>query len=269
MAPVDSHGTDAHRAGDIAQTCAVLITSLVAITAVIAVIRWARRNDVIWPYFVLLSGGGTFLMEPMFDHLYGLWFFEENQWTVIHTYGIFVPVWLPMVYIPYYGCWTTFLINRWSRGATPQDVVKLYLGSVALAATAEMFYINLVRLYNYQDHQPFRIAGYPPWVAFVNGVPPFLASLVYFRLIPKLRRREYLAILPVVPMCFAVDSFGGSSLYLAARHYYHQAPMALLCALALLTVVGSFELIRIAARLAGLDGTPTTVESTTKTAVTV
>lgn len=113
---------------------------------------------------------------------------------MLRAFGISVPVWLPIIYVPYYGCWTVYLINRWSRGATARDVTKLYLVSVALAATAEMFYINVVGLYNYQDDQPFLISGYPPWVAFINGVPPFLASLVYLRLIPKLRGFEHLSI---------------------------------------------------------------------------
>ena len=249
MQPVVSPGIDDQVAGSTAQLIAVLITSAVAIAAVVAVVVWARRQRIWWPYLVMVTGGLTCFMEPMFDHLFGLWFFHEGQWTAFETYGISVPVWLPIVYVPYYGCWTIWLINRWRRGATPQDVVKLYLASVALAALAEIFYINMVGLYNYQDSQPFLIAGYPPWIAFVNGVPPFLASLAFFKLLPLLRGWDHLAIFAVTPMCFAVDSFGGASLYLAARHSSDDPNMWLLRVLAIVTVLGSFELIKMAARL--------------------
>ncbi len=249
MQPVDSPGVDGQVAGDTAQLIAVFITSAVAIAAVAAVVIWARRRQIWWPYLVMITGGLTCFMEPMFDHLFGLWFFHEGQWTAFETYGISVPVWLPIVYVAYYGCWTIFLINRWSKGATPQDVVKLYLGSVALAALAEIFYINMVGLYDYQDSQPFLVAGYPPWIAFVNGVPPFLASLVFFKLLPLLRGWEHVAIFAVTPMCFAVDSFGGASLYLAARHATEDPNMWLLRVLAIVTVFGSYELIKLSARL--------------------
>jgi hypothetical protein len=249
MQPVHSDGVDGQIAGDTAQLIAVLITSAVAIAAVLAVVIWARRNRLWWPYLVVVTGGLTCFMEPMFDHYFGLWFFEENQWNAFVTYGIHVPVWLPIVYVAYYGCWTTWLINRWQRGATPQDVVKLYLVSVGLAALAEVFYINMVGLYNYQDHQPFLVGGYPPWVAFVNGVPPFVASLVFFRLLPHLRGWEHMAIFVVTPICFAMDSFGGSFLYLAARHGSEDPSMWLLRGLALVTAFGSYELIRLSARL--------------------
>jgi hypothetical protein len=256
MQPVVSPGVDGQVAGSTAQLVAVLITSLVALGAVAAVALWARRNRIWWPYLVVLTGGLTCFMEPMFDHYFGLWFFDEGQWNAFVTYGIHVPVWLPIVYVAYYGCWTTFLIHRWSRGATPQVVVKLYLGSVALAGLAEVFYINMVGLYDYQDSQPFLVAGYPPWIAFVNGVPPFVASLVFYKLIPLLRGWEHMAIFVVTPMCFAVDSFGGSFLYLAARHGSDDPNMWLLRFLAILTAFGSFELITLAARLTlgGPDG---------------
>lgn len=270
MQPVVSPGVDGQVAGDTAQLIAVLITSLVTVAAVIAVVVWARRNRLWWPYLVVVTGGVTCLMEPMFDHLFGLWFFHEGQWTAFETYGISVPVWLPIVYVAYYGCWTTFLINRWSKGATPQDVVKLYLGSVALAGLAEVFYINMVGLYDYQDHQPFLVAGYPPWIAFVNGVPPFVASLVFYRLIPHLRGWEHMSIVLVTPICFAMDSFGGSTFYLAVRHGSEDPNMWLLRALAIVTAFGSFELIRLAARLALGSPPPTAVPAEPeKTAVPV
>ena len=253
MAPVSSHGIDSHVVGDTAQLLATVMTSVIAVAAVIAVLALCRRQRISWPLLVLVSGGATFLLEPMFDHLYGLWFFSENQWTVITTYGIHVPIWLPIIYVPYYGAWTVWLVRRFSRGAALGDVAKLFLASVALAALAETLYIQVFTLYVYQDHQPFSVADYPIFVAFVNGVPPFLAAIVYVRLLPLLHGWARLAIVGVVPICFAADSFGSGWLYLAARHSGGNPSMALLYVLASITVAGVFAMVLLAARLAGLD----------------
>lgn len=258
MAPVDSQGVDSAVVGDTAQLLATLLTSAIAVAAVLATIALCRRQRISWPLLVLVSGGATFLLEPLFDHLYGLWFFTENQWTAIETYGIHIPIWLPIVYVPYYGAWTVWLVGRFSRGATMREVANLFLASVALAALAETLYIQVFDLYVYQDSQPFHVADYPVWVAFVNGVPPFLAAIVYVRLVPLLRGWAQVALLGVVPVCFAADSFGSGWLYLAARHSGEDPPMALLTILALVAVASCFGMVMVAAKLAGLDRPPAT-----------
>jgi hypothetical protein len=252
MAPVRSHGADA-LVGHADQLIATVLTSTVAVAAVLATIALCRRQRIRWPLLVLVSGGATFLLEPLFDHLYGLWFFTHGQWNAVVTYGIHVPIWLPIVYVPYYGAWTVFLIRRFARGATAGDIAKLFVASVSLATLAEQLYIQAFHLYDYQAGQPFYVAHYPVFVAVVNGVPPFLAAIVYVRLVPLLRGVSQLAHLAVVPVCFCADSFGSGFLYLAARHSGSHPPMALLSILALVTVATAVGMVFAAAKLAGLD----------------
>jgi hypothetical protein len=244
------------RVDDTSQLLATILTSAITLAAVVAVVAFCRRQRVTWPLLVLVSGGATFLLEPLFDHLYGLWFWTENQWTVITTYGISIPVWLPIVYVTYYGAWTVWLRQRFERGATMREVATLFLASVAIATAFEQLYIQVFELYVYRTNQPIHVADYPEWVAFVNGVPPFLAALVYVRLVPALRGWAQLALLGVVPVCFAADSFGSGWLYLAARHSGEHPSMAILTVLALLTVVLCFGLVMTAARLALSGRTP-------------
>jgi hypothetical protein len=252
MAPVQSFGID-RAVGHTDQLLATLITSGVAVAAVLATLLFCRRHRVVWPILVLISGGLTFLCEPFFDHLYGLWFFTRGQWNLVTTYGIHVPVWLAIVYVPYYGAWTVWLERRFERGATIADIAKLFVASIFLATLAEQLYIQVFSLYNYQDSQPFYVAHYPVWVAVVNGVPPFLAAIVYVRLIPLLRGWSQLAHVFVVPICFCTSSFGPAWLYLAARHGSEYPSMVLLSILALLTTAGCIALVFIAAKLAGID----------------
>jgi hypothetical protein len=255
MAPVQSPGID-HAVGGTEQLLATVLTSAITVAAVLAVIAFCRRERVTWPLLVLISGGATFLLEPLFDHLYGLWFFEQGQWTVVETYGIHVPVWLPIVYFTYYGAWTIWLVLRFRRGTNLREVALLFVTSGIIAGLFETLYIQVFDLYVYQDDQPLSVSGYPVWVALVNGVPPFLAAIVYVRLVPLLRGWENLALLFVVPTCFAAE-FGEGWLYLAARHASEDPSMVLLTFLALLTTALCFGLILVAAKLAGLDR-PTT-----------
>jgi hypothetical protein len=255
---LDPFGFGSGRVSDTAQLVATVITSVLTVGAIVATVVYARKRRIFWPIIVLVTGGICSLMEPLFDRLYGLWFFTGDQWTAFHFYGIAVPAWLPVVYVFYYGAWTVWLVNRWQKGATRVQVALLYLGSVLLAFAFEQFYIHGFGLYGYQGSQPLRVFGYPIWVTFVNGVPPFLASIIYVRLIPLLEHNwEYLALLWVVPFSFAAVSFGSAFPYVAYRNGNEAAPnMTLLTILAVVAAVASYATVMLAARLAGLDKNP-------------
>ena len=251
MAPVVSSGID-HAVDDTSQLIATVLTCAVTLVSVALVLRLCLRERISWPLLVLVSGVATFLCEPLFDHLYGLWFFSDGQWQAVETYGIHVPIWLPIIYVSYYGAWTVWLVRRFQRGATMRQVATLFLASAALAGLAETLYIQVFDLYVYQDHQPLAVADYPVWAAVVNGIPPFLAAIIYVRLVPLLRGWENLALLFVVPVSFTAE-FGCGWLYLAARHGSEDPSMLLLSFLALLTAALCFGLVMLAARLAGID----------------
>jgi hypothetical protein len=253
MAPVTSNAID-QSVGHTDQLLATVITSVIVAAGVLWTLAYCRRERVTWPLFVLVSGCATFLCEPLFDHLYGLWFFSDGQWQAVETYGIHVPIWLPIVYIFYYGVWTVWLVLRFRRGASLTQVAVLFLASGVLAGLFETLYIQVFSLYEYQDHQPLAIGNYPVWVAFVNGIPPFLAAIIYVRLIPMLRGWENLALLFVVPVAFAAE-FGDGWLYLAVRHGSQDPSMLLLSILGPLTAVLCLGLVLLAARLAGIDRT--------------
>ncbi|MHB8695059.1 MAG: hypothetical protein ACYDHH_27810 [Solirubrobacteraceae bacterium] len=255
MAPVRSHGLDA-LVGHGDQVAATLITSVVCVLAVLATLVFCRRNRVGWPLIVLISGGATFLCEPMFDHYYGLWFYTRGQWNAVVTYGIHVPIWVPIVYVPYYGAWTVFLQRRFSRGVTMADLAKLLVASVLLATLAEQLYVQVFSLYDYQTNQPFDIANYPVLVAIINGLPPFLAAIIYVRLVPLLRGWWSLAHVAVVPIAFASGSFGAAWLYLGERQSGSHPPGVMLDLTMVSAVVFGVGMVFAAAKLAGIDRRP-------------
>lgn len=256
MAPVDTFGIDAP-VDPTAQLIATIVTAIIAVTMVGATLVLCRRERIWWPLLALVSGTATCFLEPLYDHLYGLWFNAEGQWNAFVTYGIHIPVWLPMIYIAYYGSCTVIFWYRLHKGATMRHIAIHFAISVALAGLAEQFYITVTGLYNYQDHQPFFFLNYPWFVAVVNGVPPMLAGIIYFRLVPILTGWSRWILLFVVPFSFAANSFGSGWLYLAYRHASEDPSMVVAHLLATLTAVLSCTVIWTAARLAGIGGSVT------------
>tara|TARA_B110000503_G_C7153183_1_gene416100 strand:+ start:724 stop:1506 length:783 start_codon:yes stop_codon:yes gene_type:complete len=237
------------------QLIAEVATAVVAIVSVIAVVRFCIKKQIWWPLWVVVSGTMVFLHEPLYDHLMGLWFLDEGQRNAVTTYGIHVPIWLPIVYVAYYGCTPIWYWHKFQQGMTMPKVLTYFTISALLAGLAEIFYINIVGLYTYQDHQPFMVWNYPIFLAIVNGVPPFLAAIILHRLVPILKGWEHVVLLGVLPFSFASNTFGTGILYLAARHLSVTPPMWALSLLALQFAAGTYLTIWIAARLAGIDRT--------------
>jgi hypothetical protein len=115
-----------------------------------------------------------------------------------------------------------------------------------------MFYINAVGLYNYQDHQPFYIFHYPIFVAIVNGVPPMLAGIILYKLVPVVRGWSYALLFFAIPFAFAGNAFGNGWLYLAYRQSGPHPSMVWLTLLAALATALSVAVIYAAALMAGV-----------------
>ncbi|MBT8340004.1 MAG: hypothetical protein KJP07_08320, partial [Desulfatitalea sp.] len=227
MIPVQTMGVDA-LVPQPHQLIAEAASSVVAIASVLAVLRLCTKRRIWWPLVIMASGTLVFLHEPLYDHLFGLWFLAEGQRNAVITYGIHVPVWLPIIYVAYYGCSPIWYWTKFEGGMSMRDVFVYFTVSALLAGVAELFYINLVGLYNYQDSQPFMIWNYPVFVAIINGVPPFLAAIILYRLVPLLRGWEHIVLLGVLPFSFASNTFGSGIFYLSARHLSQTPSMPVL-----------------------------------------
>lgn len=236
MAPVDTLGIDTpvNETGQIIST--VLTFSLALATIAYVVVLW-RRERIVWPMFVVAAGTLTCLMEPAFDHLYGLWFREEGAWALYETFGSHQPVWVPAAYTFFYGGAAVVVARTLQRSPTMRTVRRLYFGIAAMAIAAEMAYVSILGVYEYQDSQPFVIAGYPVFLGFTNAMSALVAGMIASRLAPRLRGANLLALLTITPAAFAAGLFGTGILYLSVRHSVDD-PSMVLVSLAALTVVG-------------------------------
>jgi hypothetical protein len=236
MAPVTTVGIDTP-VWPLGQWIATLLTFGLAVVVLICVARLCRRESIVWPLFVLASGTLTCLMEPLFDHLYGLWFREQGQWHLYTTFGSHQPVWVPAAYLTFYGGATVFIARTIARRPATRTVWTMYGFIVVMAIAAEMTYVSVLKVYEYQDSQPFVVLGYPIFLGFTNAMSALVSGIVIYRLAPRLRGMAHLYLIPVVPMAFAAGLFGSGILYLSVRHSVEDPPMVLVH-LAALTVVG-------------------------------
>lgn len=237
MAPVDTLGTD-RPVDEIGQVVGTGLTFALAAAAVLYVLALWRRERITWPFFLLLSGALTCLMEPLFDHLYGLWFYEQDQWNLYETFGSSQPVWVPAAYVAFYGGASVFVARTLARRPDMRTVWTMYGAVAAMALIAELTYVSVLDLYSYQDDQPFQLFGYPVFLAFTNAMSAVVSGILAFRIVPLLpRARDQVALIALVPGAFAFGLFGTGILYLSVRHGFEDPPM-LLVHLAALTVVG-------------------------------
>jgi hypothetical protein len=236
MAPVTSDGIDAP-VSQVGQWIATGLTfGLGAVVIVWLFVLW-RRERVVWPFFVALSGTLTCLMEPLFDHLYGLWFREQGQWHLYTTFGSAQPIWVPAAYLTCYGGATILIARMLARRPTMRTVWQMYGFIVVMAIAAEMTYVSILGVYEYQDSQPFVVFGYPMFLGFTNAMSALVSGIIMYRLAPRMQGAGLLSLVPIVPMAFAAGLFGTGILYLSVRHGFHH-PNMLLVSIAALTVVG-------------------------------
>jgi len=249
MAPVQTHGIDAP-VNALGQWVATGMTFALALVALIWVLGICRRERITWPLFVLASGTLTCLMEPIFDHLYGLWFFEQGQWNLYTTFGSAQPIWVPPAYTAFYGGATVYVARALARRPSMATVWKMYGTIVAMALVAEMSYVSVLKVYSYQDSQPFVLFGYPVFLAFTNAMSALVSGILVYRIAPLLRGPvAQLSLVPLVPAAFAAGLFGTGILYLSVRHSVDD-PNSLLLHLSALTVVGGIAAtVRLLGRL--------------------
>lgn len=201
------------------QLIATVGTYLLAAIALSAIVALCVRRRVVWPMIVTVGGTVTCLLEPLFDHLYGLWFPTQGQWTLFITFGVREPVWLPAAYLIIYGALPVLTAVWLERAPTLRTVWRMYAILVALAMVAEIIYIQVLGVYNYQGGQPFVVLGYPLFLGFVNSMSALMAGIVIWKLLPLIEGKSaQLMLFTIPPMAFALDAVGSGIFYLTVRH---------------------------------------------------
>src|SRR5215210_1558616 len=181
------------------QVIATVGTYLIAAVALGLVIRLAVRRRAVWPIVLIVGGTMTCLMEPLFDHLYGLWFPTQGQWHLFTVYGVSEPVWLPAAYLIIYGALAVLTVVWLQKDPSVRTVWRMYGLLVAVAMVGEIVYIQVL--------------------GFLNAMSAVMTGIVVWRLLPLLRSPgSQLGLFMLPPMAFALDAVGSGIFYLSVRH---------------------------------------------------
>jgi hypothetical protein len=244
MAPVVSPALDS-AVNETGQLLSVVLTFALAAVAAVYVYRVCREERALWPLALLVAGTLTCLLEPMFDHLYGLWFPTEGQWTLFTAYGVSEPIWLVPAYFAIYGGGAVVAMRKLRANPTVSQIWKLYWTFVGVAMVAEIAYVQLMGVYEYQDDQPWKVLGYPLFLGFVNSMSACIAGIVAWKLVPLLRGWNQLALIALTPLAFAAEAFGSGVIYLAIRHGSEDPNTVLLHIAALTVPLGTAATIKL------------------------
>lgn len=244
MAPVTSDAIDS-TVSAVGQQVSIVATFALAIIAIVYVVLVCKREQAIWPAILLASGTLTCILEPMFDHLYGLWFPTIGQWTLFTAYGISEPIWLVPAYLAIYGGGAVMATLSLRKRPTVKQVWKLYWALVAVAMVAEIAYITFMGVYEYQKNQPWVVLGYPLFLGFVNSMSVLTTAIIAYRIIPLLSGVSQFYLLALTPIGFAMEAFGSGAIYLAIRHGSAEPSMLLLHIAALTVPLGTFASIKV------------------------
>lgn len=243
MAPVTSPAAD-YAVNETGQWFAAILTFGVAGVALVLILGYCRRHRVGWPLYVAIGGTATCLLEPLFDHLYGLWFPSEG-WTLFTTYGMHEPIWIAAAYLAVYGGGALYVAEQLRRAPSERTVWRLYWVMVAVAIVAEIAYVKVFESYNYQDDQPFMVLGYPLFLGFINSMSALMAGIVIYRVQPLLQGGAKAALMAIPPLAFAMDAFGSGFIYLAIRHSGEDPSMVLIYFGAITAVLGTAGVVKL------------------------
>jgi hypothetical protein len=192
-----------------------VITSIQFIAAAIVTVWVIHRSagDLRVRLLVLLGGGMSVLFEPLGDRLGFIWHASVGQWTLLHMYGHFVPIWMLAAYYWYCGGQTLYAVLQIRRGATSGELWRLYWIFFGMDAVLELPLLYVSDIYTYFGNQPFWWPPYfplPGWYFFLNALLPLAAARAVTYLL-DLDRPRYLWLIPVIIPMSLFATYGATA----------------------------------------------------------
>lgn len=158
----------------------VLLLSAVVVWAIIE----SRRTRRALPLLILAGAALMSLQECIFDVMVTVWWPETGHTPLYRMFNRSVPIWMLMAYPWYYGSIAILVYKRIREGLTTGGLWKLYaygwLGNFLVEIPALQFpELGWGHLYVYLAESPFKVFGFPLWMAMTNALTPlFMGALV-------------------------------------------------------------------------------------------
>lgn len=177
--------------------------------------RMSRSKGTPAPLILLAGSLLAGCIEPMYCTAFHLWYYVPGQWSIYTTMGQTQPIWSWMSYCPFYGGLALWVWNLVDSGATRQKIAKLGGVLVLVGIVTEIVCIGL-GTYEYYGPHPFRVLGFPLWIAVGSAVIGLVSGILAARLRPLTSGPAVWAYLPLVPVTMTMVHFGTGFLALDA-----------------------------------------------------
>ena len=235
-----------------AQAVATVAVFAALIVIAVAVYRLGRRWSSWAPAFVVLGTVWAGFYEPIYNVTSHLWYYQPGQVTFFSAFGGSLPVWVFFSYGAFYG--GVSLVAWWltEKGASRRQIgrfaVGLWAGSVVLEVVLTQF-----DLYEYYGRAPFRVAGFPAWIALTNAAICTTVGVAAARLRRLLAGRRQLALLFLGPAVITTGLAGTAFPALVALNTV-DPPMWLLQGAAVASMAMAAVMAWSATQLVPIDG---------------
>ena len=174
---------------------------------IVAAVRLGRRWRTPAPALMVLGTLFAAFYEPIQNTASHMWYYRPGQVTFFDAFDRSLPVWVFFSYAAFYGGWGMVAWWLTERGSPRSHIVRFVLGVWVFAIVTEIVGTQF-DTYEYYGDAPFRVAGFPVWVALSNAAIGTTVGVATARLRRILVGRAQLALLCVGPFTVAVGLVG-------------------------------------------------------------
>lgn len=177
-----------------------VMSLLAVLTIVYALVQMRRtqRSDALW---ICLGSALASFWEPLGDLLAHVTYHEVNQLSLTSAFGFYTPLWVLPTYIFFFGGTILMLLQWLEKGVSCRAWMVLFFVSIPGAFLFEVPLLEMGSIDYYGENQPWKILGYPLWMAFVNSCTMFVVTTALFYLCrTRLIRRQPYLLATLVPM---------------------------------------------------------------------
>jgi hypothetical protein len=158
----------------------------------------SRRTRSAVPLLILAGAALTSLQEPIYDIVGAVWYPDHGTVAYIRAFNVSIPIWLIPGYAWYIGGLGNYMVKIVRQGVT-RPLWQYYFVFWVANFALEMPGLNL-GIYRYYGDQPFRVLGFPLWMAVTNGLMPLMIGVIFNGLRDTLVGPKGLLTLVLVPM---------------------------------------------------------------------
>jgi hypothetical protein len=161
--------------------------------------REARRTRSWIPLLILVGAALASLQEPIYDIVGAVWYPDHDTVAFNRAFNVSVPLWLIPGYAWYIGGLGNVMYRKMRPGVAHRPLWQYYFLFWLANFALEMPGLNL-GIYRYYGDQPFRVLGFPLWMAVTNGLMPLMLGALFNALRDVLVGPAALLTIVLVPM---------------------------------------------------------------------